>query len=139
MDPLNEDFIDLIITNLKIISKIKVNEKLCIRKGHLQIDRDYKLQSLKRWFYHDSRETALNYIKDLLRNLVYLMNNISRFKKEELLFILTRILNETDSVEIGIKNLKVTYNDDPVTTVTLDNILLKLREITQNTIRPLLI
>lgn len=35
MDPVNEDFIDNIITNLKIISLIQINDKLSIRKGHL--------------------------------------------------------------------------------------------------------
>jgi hypothetical protein len=66
MESMNEDFIDSIITNLKIISIIQINEKLGIRKGHLVIDRDSNIQPIKRWFNRDSRDLVLNFIKDLI-------------------------------------------------------------------------
>ena len=69
MDSLNGEFIDSIVTNLKIISIIQINEKLCIHKGHLQIDRDSTIQPLKRWFNRDSREVILNFIKELIKNI----------------------------------------------------------------------
>ena len=65
----NDDFIDSIITNLKIINVIQINEKLCIRKGHLQIDKDSNIQHIKRWVNRDSRETTINFIKELIKNI----------------------------------------------------------------------
>ena len=74
MDSINEDSIDNIITNLKIIALIKVDEKLSIRKGHLQIDNSSNFQFFKRWFYRDSRDIILLFIKDLIRNIYNLFN-----------------------------------------------------------------
>lgn len=142
MDPVNEDFIDNIITNLKILSMININDKLNVRNGHLQIEKDSILQFFKRWINKDSREITIIFIKVLIKNLNILVSSLinkNKFSKEDSLFILTRILNETDNVEKGLKNLKVTYSDDPVIVVTLENILLKLKEITQTSIKPMLI
>ena len=69
MDSMNEESIDNIITNLKIISLAKVDEKLSIRKGHLQIDNSSNFQFIKRWFFRDSRSFILLYLKDLIRNI----------------------------------------------------------------------
>ena len=131
MDSLNEEFIDSIITNLKIIGIVQINEKLYISKGHLQIDRDYSLQGIKRWFYKDSRELILNFIKELIKNINILFSKIKTLEKDEQVWITNRILVEMDSIENGLNNLKTTYSYDPVTIVTLDNILIKIREYSQ--------
>ena len=36
-----------------------------------------------------------------------------------------------DSTENGLNNLKTTYSFDPVTTVTIENIVIKLKEYSQ--------
>jgi hypothetical protein len=128
MDSLNEEFIDSIITNLKIISIIQINEKLCVHKGHLQIDKDNSLQGIKRWFNRDSRDVILNFIKELIRNINYLFNKVKTLDREEQLWIVTRVLCDMDSMENGLNNLKTTYSYDPVTSVTIDNIIIKIRE-----------
>lgn len=136
---MSEDFIDSIITNLKIIGLIQINEKLSIRKGHLQIDRDSNLQFFKRWLNRDSRDIVINYIKDLNRNVNLLYQKI-REKNEypDKLWILTRIVTELDKVEQGLSNLKTTYTSDTVTEVILDNLIVKFRETASN-IRSLLV
>ena len=131
MDSLNEEFIDSIVTNLKIISIIQINEKLCIHKGHLQIDRDSTIQPLKRWFNRDSREVILNFIKELIKNINSLFNKVKTLDKDEQIWIVGRILIEMDSTENGLNNLKTTYSFDPVTTVTIENIIIKLKEYSQ--------
>ena len=131
MDSLNEEFIDSIVTNLKIISIIQINEKLCIHKGHLQIDRDSTIQPLKRWFNRDSREVILNFIKELIKNINSLFNKVKTLDKDEQIWIVGRILIEMDSTENGLNNLKTTYSFDPVTTVTIENIVIKLKEYSQ--------
>ena len=119
MDNLSEEFIDSIITNLKILSIVQINEKLCIHKGHLQIDRDNGLQSIKRWFYRDSRDVVLNFIKELIRNINYLFTKVKSLEKDEQKWIITRILSEMDNIENGLNNLKTTYSIDPVTIVNI--------------------
>ena len=134
MDLINEDYIDNIITNLKVISLIQVNDKLNIRKGHLQIDKESNMRSIYRWLNRDSRDIVLKYIKDILRNIYLTVNKIKTTLKnkesiEEHVWILTRIYSEFETVELGLNNLKVTYSDDTVVTVTIDNIIIKLKEL----------
>ena len=128
MDNLSEEFIDSIITNLKILSIVQINEKLCIHKGHLQIDRDTGLQFIKRWFYRDSRDLVLNFIKELIRNINYLFTKVKSLEKDEQKWIITRILSEMDNIENGLNNLKTTYSIDPVTIVNIENITIKIKE-----------
>lgn len=128
MDNLSEEFIDSIITNLKILGIVQINEKLCIHKGHLQIDRDTGLQSIKRWFYRDSRDLVLNFIKELIRNINYLFTKVKSLEKDEQKWIITRILSEMDNIENGLNNLKTTYSIDPVTIVNIENITTKIKE-----------
>jgi hypothetical protein len=131
MDSMNEEFIDTIITNLKIISMVQVNEKLCIRKGHLQIDNSSNFQFFKRWLFRDSRDIVLVYLRDLIRNITILFNKVNEYSKSESLWILSRILAELDSAILGMGNLKTTYTEDPYMVVTFDNLINKFKELTQ--------
>ena len=131
MDSINEDSIDYIITNLKIISIVQINEKLGIKKGHLIIDRDSNIQPIKRWLNRDSRDMVLNFIKDLLKNICNSLNKIKSLEQQDYLWNLGRILIEMDSIESGLNNLKTTYSDDPVTNANIDNLITKSREIMQ--------
>jgi len=131
MDSMNEEFIDAIITNLKIISMVQVNEKLCIRKGHLQIDNSSNFQFFKRWFFRDSRDIVLVYLRDLIRNITILFNKMNEYKKNDALWITSRVLSELESSILGMSNLKTTYTDDPYMVVTFDNLINKFKELTQ--------
>ena len=126
MESFNEESIDIIITNLKILGMLQVNEKLCIRKGHLQIDSD-KLQFLKRWFHRDSRDIILIYLNDLIRNIFYLINSIKKYNDG--VWIISRLLTELAHTENGLNNLKGTYLDDPYMIVKIDNYIIKFKEI----------
>jgi hypothetical protein len=120
---MNEDIIDRILTSLSIIGKIKLNEKLCIRKGHLQIDYSSNFQSLKRWFFRDSRDIILLYLRDLVRDISSLeLSNR---------WVITRLLTELESSMIGLENLKSTYSEDLYIVSTLENIRLKFKELSQ--------
>ena len=130
MDLLNEEYIDNIITNLKVIGMIEINDKLIIRKGHLQIDHESNIRSIIRWFYRDSRDTILKFIKEVFRSMY---NVVSKIKNKEIndesSWILTRFVSEFEKVEIGLNNLKITYSPDPVVIVNIDNIVTKMKEI----------
>ena len=126
---MNEETIDIIITNLKVISQLKLNEKLCIRKGHLFIDNSSNFQFIKRWFFRDSRDIILMYIRDLVRNIAYIFEKIKEYSKSDCKWILTRILTELEDSEHGLLNLKKTYSLDPYMIATIENVILKFREL----------
>jgi hypothetical protein len=130
MDLLNEEYIDNLITNLKVIGLIEINDKLVIRKGHLQIDHESNIRSLIRWFNRDSRDSILKFIKEVFRNIYHVINKIkSKEITDESSWIFTRIISEFEKVEMGLNNLKITYSPDPVVIVTIDNIITKMKEI----------
>jgi hypothetical protein len=122
MDIILEELVDKIIINLKIISILQIDDKLCIRKGNLQIDQDSNIRFIKRWFMRDTRDSILIFIRDIFRKI-----NLIENKKDFL-----RITLEFEKVEIGLENLKVTYSCDPVTIATIDNLITKLKSIDKN-------
>jgi hypothetical protein len=117
---MDQDFIDSIITNIKIISMVQINEKLGIRKGHLQIDHSSNVQFLKRWFNRDSREIVLKFIKDLIKNIIIVMEKIENK---------SLLIDELIKLEPGFENLKITYSDDLVTIVTIELISMKVKRL----------
>ena len=110
---------DSLITNLKIIGMIQVNDKLCIRKGHLQIDSCVRLQFLSRWFYKDSRDSILNFLNELVKF------NLEKMDP----WMLTRLLIELEKVCTGLNNLKLTYILDPYMIVKIDYLIDKFKEL----------
>jgi hypothetical protein len=129
MNLINDSFIDDIITNLKIIGMIEKNNKLSIKNGHLKLDKIDNFQFLRRWFNRDSRDQTILFLKNIIKNVSELINRLDNFTESDKNWIIKRIVNELEKVEIGIKNLKVTYVDDSFILVNLDNILCKLKEI----------
>ena len=119
MDIIVEDLVDKIIINLKIIGIIKINEKLCIRKGNLQIDQESNLRSLKRWFFRDTRDDFLIFIRDIIRKINLITDSQD----------LERIYSEFEKAQLGMDNLKATYSMDPVTIATIDNLVIKLNQL----------
>ena len=128
---MNEETIDIIITNLKVISQLKLNEKLCIRKGHLFIDTSSNYQFLKRWFNRDSRDIVLIYVRGLVRNITALFEKMrDHYTESDCKWILTQILTELENSDQGLVNLKKTYVLDPYMVATLENVIFKFKELT---------
>ena len=123
---MNEEFIDNIITNLKILSIIEINDKLGVRKGHLSIDNG-SLQFIRRWFYRDSRDVIKIFIRDLVKNITIVFSKLNSY--EDSGWVLARILTELENVEKGLINLKTTYSDDQVMTVSIENFIIKFKEL----------
>tara|TARA_R110002074_G_scaffold235607_1_gene407481 strand:- start:1532 stop:1888 length:357 start_codon:yes stop_codon:yes gene_type:complete len=115
---MNEEIRDEITTNLRLISLIKVNEKISVRKGHLRIDRETNVQSIKRWFRGDCRDDMIFFLRNLLKKLGEIeLPNRGKFK------------NELSGVEVGLNNIKTTYSEDPVVVVQMENIWEKLNNL----------
>ena len=116
------EFLDYILTNLKILSLVQINQKISIYKGHLQIDY-HALQFIKRWINKDSRESLIIFLNDLLKKINHLFKNSDKDKLE----VISTILNEIDKIKLN--NLKITYTDDPITVVKLDTIFLHFKKL----------
>jgi len=116
-----ENEFEYILTNLKIISLVKINEKVTIYKGYLQIDYT-PLQFIKRWFNKDSRESLLIFLDDLVKRI---SNNFKENNQQQI----CAILNEIDKIQNGINNLKITYTNDVLTIVKLDTISTRFRSL----------
>jgi hypothetical protein len=127
---MNEETVDLIITNIKVISQLNPNDKLCIRKGHLYIDTSSNFQFIKRWFHCDSRELILIYIHKLIKNVKIILEN-SQYNSDDRLWILTRVLTELENADHGLVNLKRTYSLDPYMIANIENISLKFKELSK--------
>lgn len=110
---LYEELVDNIITNLKILSLVNKEDKLCIRKGHLQIDKVSYFRFIKRYYYNDSRYSTIHFLKNIIKS----MKGIKEIISEDTL----------QKIEIGINNLQVSYSSDPVMIAVLDNLLNKLK------------
>ena len=121
---MDENVIDNLITNLKIIEMIKINEKLSIRKGHLQIDYSSNIQFIKRWFNRDSREIIIKYIKDLVKEI----NNVFKFKHNYSELKLNLLKSCITNTEKGFENLKITYSNDYIMIVNIDLINIKIKD-----------
>ena len=125
----NIDNLDNIITNLKIISMVQVNEKLSIHKGHLQIDK-ILFQSIIRWINKSSRDIIIIYLKDLIKNINVLIIKLKKYPNFK--WLLTKIFTEMDKSKLGLLNLQTTYATDPITVVKFENIITKFNELNLN-------
>lgn len=70
------DFLDYIYTNLKVISRIEENGKVCIRNGNLHLEMHGYLQLFTRWLNNDNRDSTLGFIKNIISCCISASKNI---------------------------------------------------------------
>ena len=115
--------IDDIVLNLKMISKIKQNNKLLIINKTLHVDQRV-LQSVFRWYTADNRHDAIDFITSVINhaldNTLSITHPIydSNKMKEELL-----------STIPGLENLSATYKLDNLIVSKIDILIDKINKI----------
>ena len=110
----NED----IYTDLKVISMIKENGRLCIRNGHLSIEpqlatKENKLLTLsayaslaiRRWWNQDNRYNALLKVQAVVMKCHDMYVKVTENERK----LLSKICHEA---AIGLSNLQKTYEHD---------------------------
>ena len=117
-----EELIDSTITNLKIISAVQKNGRLCIRKGQLTLERDDHFQIIRRWVNKDSRELTLMHIKNTINNAIKLSKGLIQnlIQTDLRQWTIEKLIEEMQNCQGGLLNLKTTYNDDYSFKATLD-------------------
>jgi hypothetical protein len=144
MNNLNEK----LFTNLKIISKIKVNEKIYINNDQFVIvEKNNLLLSIIRSIFKEDRHKNILQLNEIYDDIITYLNNKLHSKylytdnKNELeaethIELCRNILVITDALEKsknGINNLKQTYNHDTLVDSRLDNIINNIDNIINKT------
>ena len=134
---IEQKFIDENILNLKIISKIRENDKLLTNNNLLAIDSPHLFQSLNRWYNKESRSITIEKLNDILDGTFAITkilldqekknNNKDKESLEEnnSQIFQTFILEMKNSL-VGLENLKKTYSEDILISSQLDLLINKL-------------
>jgi hypothetical protein len=137
---------DIIVGNLKILSNIPRNGKICrSSNGGITIEADSLLQPLKRILYRDSRTQAITDITSITNETFSLLKlllsscaksrelaqNTQQLTKKEadlktIEYQVNMLSKEFTSCITGLENLKTTYNTDIKVKSQLDVILDKI-------------
>ena len=113
---LGEDFVDQLLTSLKIVSMIKEGQKVCIRNGLLTLETKSTGvgAALRRWLHNDNRNATLMYIRNVVNNSVDVCN------MHHTNSVVIKITESLESCLTGLGCLAVTYGEDAGITATID-------------------
>jgi hypothetical protein len=123
---MRDEFVDEILTSLKIIGSIKEGQKVCVRNGLLTLE--YRSTgvwpAIKRAIYGDNRELTLRYIKNVIHNALSIIKLVKN--QDECLISIREAVT-------GLKRLEVTYSADVATVsaiqVLVDRIELEIKNL----------
>ena len=110
------------IRNLKLLSQLKVGDKLCVRYHHYSIDPygSFSLRSITRLLNGESRSETIESITQLIESCIK-QHGIGNGEKK-------RLANEFKNVKKGVENLMVTYRGDQTSCVGLQLIIEMMQE-----------
>ena len=111
---------DVLLINLKIVSKMKPHSKLNTKNCLLYVDDNCDTiipTFLRRYWRGDDRISAI-------RRLVDIADKCEEFiSKERPSGELEQLQGHLKAAKIGISSLKVTYRDDPTAVASLDRVI----------------
>jgi hypothetical protein len=127
-EPVDElyNFMDL-MTNLKLISHLKENDKLTHTEVKMEIDTRYYLQGIRRWLYGDSREETIKYIDRIIRSADVISDKFIKSKSDDDKYNLKLLTEDLIACRNGLNNLKITYNEDKLFISTIENFIEKIK------------
>ena len=110
-----DELVDKTMANLKLIGMIKKGEKVCLRKGQLNIEYVDRLQSLRRWYNKDSRDVSLIHIRNTINDAIKIAKGLisNNVQSDLKVWTVSALNQELRNCETGMHNLKTTYIDDP--------------------------
>jgi len=126
---------DEIWINLKLISKVKPNEKLKFDLSNNLFSIDTSLiQCITRYYYGYDRNMIVELIDILIMNTFNKMSGIIDNRNNDINYYTTLIkyINELNNVIDGLINLKITYSGDQLIQSKIDYIIEKIRNNVSN-------
>nr|QDY51976.1 hypothetical protein 2_48 [Mimiviridae sp. ChoanoV1] len=124
--------IDQNILNLKILSKIKENDKLLTNNELLEIDSPHIFQSINRWYNNENRNITIEKLNSILEDTFLITENLLNENKEEKNLeetntqIFQNLILEMKNSLVGLENLKKTYSTDILISSQIDLLIGKL-------------
>ena len=97
-----------ILVNLKIIAKIKQDEKMTIQNNILVVDTRF-VQPLFRWYTANNRTDTLNFISTIVNQAI---DSIQNSTVNHSIFDESILKQELTNALIGLDNLSATYKLD---------------------------
>ncbi len=109
--------IETVVLNLKLISKIKQNEKLIIDNKIIKVDVRI-LQNIRRWLTSDGRDESIDYVEFIISETIAYINNL--VDDNNLVYSKSKLIEELSNTSNGLDNLKSTYKIDNIITSRID-------------------
>lgn len=109
--------IETVVLNLKLISKIKQNEKLIIDNKIIKVDVRI-LQNIRRWLTSDGRDESIDYVEFIISETIAYINNLP--DDNNLVYSKSKLIEELSNTSNGLDNLKSTYKIDNIITSRID-------------------
>ena len=136
------------LTNLKILSKIKTENKISYSNEKFVIDEWDVTQPIRRWWSQESRKITISKLEDFVESLFAIIDNIynseiessndnditnsyytplakNTFRAENSTILLT-FVTEINNAIVGLNNLRQTYKHDISTISSLEMIVEKM-------------
>ena len=138
---INEKTIDTNILNLKIISQIKENDKLCANKNIITIDKPNIVQSFSRWYNREGRMLTIEKLNNICTITFMITEKLLKEEKDkkennkELKNIdlddtnnqiFQSLVHEMTNSLKGLTNLKKTYSQDILISSQIDLLINKM-------------
>lgn len=119
---------ELTLLNLKIISKIPKNGKIAKIDNGIIIEYNTipLLTSIKRYYYGDSRNKAIQDINSIINNGIEIIEHLKTRHDLENQSKITCLLFHIEKCIIGLNNLKITYINDITMSSKLDILITKI-------------
>lgn len=122
--------IDKILIDLEVIGQLRGSDKLAVMmqpgESRLIINTSSFLQGLRRWYAGNDRESALNYVSDLVDKCHKAANVISSGNHKEMSEQLKVSLIKAKE---GLSMLNTTYSDDSIVVAKILLILSKMERV----------
>ena len=116
--------IETVVLNLKLISKIKQNEKLIIDNKIIKVDVRI-LQNIRRWFTSDGRDELIDYIEFIINETIGYISNLT--DGDNLTYTKRKLIDELSNIISGLDNLKSTYKTDNIITSKIEILQEKIK------------
>ncbi len=118
---------DNLVTSLKVISKVNQHERLSTTSEVVRIDGTQSwAQTLRRWYNGETRDLNLNTVTRIIDN-AFTQLNLYYAKETELTnpekIYLIGLKHDLGKTIDGLKNLKITYEDDSVIVARIEMLI----------------
>lgn len=109
-----DEYVDRTMANLKLIGMVNKGQKLCLRKGQLNIESVDRMQSVRRWLNKDSRDVTLIHVRNTINDAIKITKGLlgNTLHTDLKHWTISAVNQEMKNCENGLQNLKSTYMED---------------------------